>query len=83
MFMGLLCMGTLYELEIVQCIMCSYRVFVCTLLMALWVCLTDVTGKVAPFKELAGGVEFRAEIPKSASGKILRRQLKEELKAQQ
>ena len=45
--------------------------------------VADVTGKVAPFKELAGGVEFRAEIPKSASGKILRRQLKEELKAQQ
>ena len=45
--------------------------------------VVDVTGKVAPFKELEGGVEFRAEIPKSASGKILRRQLKEELKAQQ
>lgn len=37
------------------------------------------SGKVAPFKELNGGVEFRPSIPKSASGKILRRELKEEL----
>ena len=36
------------------------------------------TEHVAPFKQLRGGVEFRKEIPKSASGKILRRILKDE-----
>jgi acyl-CoA synthetase (AMP-forming)/AMP-acid ligase II len=40
----------------------------------------DVTGyikkKVAPFKQLAGGVEFVDAIPKAATGKILRRELK-------
>ncbi|XP_077991472.1 uncharacterized protein LOC144445702 [Glandiceps talaboti] len=37
--------------------------------------------KVAPHKKLRGGVEFVDEIPKSASGKILRRHLKaQELK---
>ena len=36
------------------------------------------TEQVAPFKQLRGGVEFRNEIPKSASGKILRRVLKDE-----
>ena len=35
-----------------------------------------VEKRVAPFKKLRGGVEFIAEIPKSASGKILRRLLK-------
>ncbi|XP_066275421.1 uncharacterized protein [Branchiostoma lanceolatum] len=35
-----------------------------------------VAGKVAPFKKLRGGVEFVKEIPKSASGKILRRTLR-------
>ncbi|XP_071494141.1 uncharacterized protein [Diadema antillarum] len=35
-----------------------------------------VAGKVAPYKKLRGGVEFVATIPKSASGKILRRILK-------
>lgn len=34
-------------------------------------------GKVAPHKRLRGGVRFVDEIPKSASGKILRRVLKE------
>eukprot|EP00058_Branchiostoma_floridae_P001843 XP_002587331.1 hypothetical protein BRAFLDRAFT_285011 [Branchiostoma floridae] len=36
-----------------------------------------VAGKVAPFKKLRGGVEFVNEIPKSASGKILRRTLRD------
>ena len=40
--------------------------------------LPSVAGKVASFKELQGGVEFRTEIPKNLSGKILRRHLKEE-----
>jgi len=30
---------------------------------------------VAPYKKLRGGVEFIDEIPKTASGKILRRML--------
>ena len=34
---------------------------------------------MAPFKRLAGGIEFRNEIPKSPTGKILRRVLKAEL----
>lgn len=34
-----------------------------------------VAGKVAPHKRLRGGVVFVSEIPKSASGKILRRKL--------
>ena len=35
-----------------------------------------VAENVAPVKKLKGGVEFIDEIPKSASGKILRRELK-------
>ena len=35
--------------------------------------------QVAPYKQLRGGIEFRKEIPKSASGKILRRILRDEL----
>ena len=34
---------------------------------------------VAPYKKLRGGVEFIDEIPKSLSGKILRRELKDRL----
>jgi acyl-CoA synthetase (AMP-forming)/AMP-acid ligase II len=35
-----------------------------------------VKGKVADYKELAGGVEFVAAVPKSAAGKILRKDLR-------
>lgn len=35
---------------------------------------------VAPYKKLRGGVEFIDQIPKTASGKILRRVLKEKEK---
>ena len=35
-----------------------------------------LAGKVASHKRLRGGVQFTTEIPKSASGKILRRMLK-------
>ncbi|KAI0228792.1 putative 4-coumarate--CoA ligase 2 [Lamellibrachia satsuma] len=38
-----------------------------------------IAEQVAPYKQLRGGIEFRKEIPKSASGKILRRVLKDEL----
>ncbi|XP_072046258.1 uncharacterized protein [Amphiura filiformis] len=37
-----------------------------------------VAEKVAPTKKLRGGVEFVSSIPKNPSGKILRRQLKEQ-----
>ncbi|KAJ5368561.1 uncharacterized protein N7496_008321 [Penicillium cataractarum] len=37
-------------------------------------------GKVAPYKKLRGGVRFVDQIPKSATGKILRRALKTQLK---
>ena len=40
--------------------------------------LNYVSERVAPFKKLAGGIEFRSEIPKSAAGKILRRILRQE-----
>jgi len=39
-----------------------------------------VDENVAPYKKLRGGVEFIDEIPKSLSGKILRRELKDKLK---
>ena len=35
-----------------------------------------VKGRVAEYKQLKGGVKFIQEIPKSSSGKILRRLLK-------
>lgn len=37
-----------------------------------------VAEKVAPFKRLEGGVRFLTSIPKNATGKIMRRQIKEE-----
>ena len=37
---------------------------------------SHVAEALAPHKQLAGGVEFLAEIPKSAAGKILRKDLK-------
>ena len=37
-----------------------------------------VASKVPPEKKLRGGVEFVEKIPKSASGKILRRLLKKQ-----
>lgn len=37
-----------------------------------------VAENVAPYKKLRGGIEFRGEIPKTASGKILRRLLKKQ-----
>jgi acyl-coenzyme A synthetase/AMP-(fatty) acid ligase len=36
-----------------------------------------VDARVAPFKRLAGGIRFIDEIPKNASGKILRKILKQ------
>ena len=39
-----------------------------------------VKNRVAPFKRLEGGVEFIDQVPKSASGKILRRVLKDKRK---
>ena len=39
-----------------------------------------VDENVAPYKKLRGGVEFVDSIPKSLSGKILRRELKDKLK---
>lgn len=40
-------------------------------------------GRVSPPKRLRGGVRFVDVIPKSQSGKILRRVLKEQAKAEQ
>ena len=39
-----------------------------------------VKERVAPYKRLDGGIVFTDAIPKSASGKILRRILRDELK---
>ena len=36
-----------------------------------------VKGQVAEYKQLKGGVKFIKEIPKSASGKVLQRQLRD------
>jgi acyl-coenzyme A synthetase/AMP-(fatty) acid ligase len=41
-----------------------------------------VKERVAPYKRLDGGIVFSDVIPKSASGKILRRILRDELKAE-
>ncbi|KAJ3330659.1 hypothetical protein HDU91_003520, partial [Kappamyces sp. JEL0680] len=38
-----------------------------------------VAGKLAPYKQLRGGVQFIDAIPKSAAGKILRRFLRSKL----
>ena len=43
----------------------------------------NVAEQVADYKRLRGGVEFIKEIPKSASGKILRRLLKDEVVSSQ
>ena len=40
-------------------------------------------GKVTHYKQLRGGVRFVDEVPKSASGKILRRVLKDRAKAEE
>ena len=40
-------------------------------------------GKVANHKKLRGGVRFIDEVPKSASGKILRRLLKDKVKQEE
>lgn len=39
-----------------------------------------ISSKVAPHKQLRGGVRFIDEIPKNASGKLLRRVLKDQAK---
>lgn len=39
-----------------------------------------VEKKVAPYKALVGGVEFFQAIPKTQSGKILRRELRKQYK---
>lgn len=39
--------------------------------------------RVAPHKKLRGGVRFVAEVPKTASGKILRRVIKEQIKKEE
>ena len=45
------------------------------------ICSNDVAGfvasRAAPYKHLAGGVEFIDEIPRTASGKILRKDLRQ------
>ncbi|CAH1786802.1 unnamed protein product [Owenia fusiformis] len=42
-----------------------------------------LSSKVAPYKQLRGGVEFIDEIPRNATGKILRRVLKQQSKSHQ
>ena len=42
-----------------------------------------VNGQVSNHKKLRGGVVFLAEIPKSPSGKILRRELRERAKKEE
>lgn len=42
--------------------------------------MSVLTGLVAPYMKLRGGVEFTDEIPRSLSGKILRRVLRETAK---
>ncbi|KAF7551631.1 hypothetical protein G7Z17_g4864 [Cylindrodendrum hubeiense] len=42
-----------------------------------------LSGRVAPPKKLRGGVRFLKEIPKSASGKILRRVLRDQVKKEE
>ena len=39
-----------------------------------------VKERVSPYKRINGGVKFVEQIPKSASGKILRRLLRDEVK---
>ena len=39
-----------------------------------------VASRLAPYKRLTGGVVFLGAIPKSPSGKILRRELREQAK---
>jgi 4-coumarate--CoA ligase len=42
-----------------------------------------VNAKVAPHKQLRGGIRFTDVIPKSASGKILRRIVRDQMKAEE
>ena len=42
-----------------------------------------LSARVGPPKRLRGGVEFVKEVPKSASGKILRRLLRDKLKKEE
>lgn len=42
-----------------------------------------LAGKVAPPKRLRGGVRFVKEVPKSASGKILRRLMRDQVKKEE
>ena len=44
--------------------------------------LSFPSGRCEPHKKLRGGVEFIAEIPKTASGKLLRRTLRDRAKHQ-
>jgi 4-coumarate--CoA ligase len=41
-----------------------------------------VASRAAPYKQLRGGVVFVQELPKNAIGKILRRELREQAKAE-